>query len=157
MPKTDGVRMVVSPDEKESVCREVLGSAAGKLEKVIDIDNIAAECRLMPMWADFDEGKAVGVAALRETSRCAAEVYLIAVRKDYQRHKIGKALFTALLNYSRRQRYEYLQVKTLRSGVDPEYDSINVFYESLGFRELEVLKIWGEDRPCQILIRNVNY
>ena len=47
-------------------------------------------------------------------------------------------------------------MKTLRTGVCPEYDSANVFYQSLGFRELEVLPIWGEENPCQILIRNVN-
>ncbi|MBD9060712.1 MAG: N-acetyltransferase [Ruminococcaceae bacterium] len=156
MPKTSGVKMVVDPAEKESMCREALGDFPEKLERENGIEDIVAQCRLMPVWADLDGDAVRGVAALRETSPCAAEVFIIAVRKEFQRHKIGKALFTALLNYARRQGYEYLQVKTLRTGVCPEYDSANVFYQSLGFRELEVLPIWGEENPCQILIRNVN-
>lgn len=156
MPKSTGVRMVVNPAEKETACREVLGDFPEKMEREKSAEDIAAQCRLMPVWADLDGDIVRGAAALRETSPCAAEVFFIAVRKEYQRHKIGKALFTALLNYARRQGYEYLQVKTLRTGVCPEYDSANVFYQSLGFRELEVLPIWGEENPCQILIRNVN-
>ncbi len=157
MPKTTGVRMIVNPDEKEQVCREVLSAFPEKLEREKSIEEFAQKCRTMPVWADVDGDVVRGVAVLRETSPCAAEIFVICVRKEFQRHKIGKALFTALLNYARRQGYEYLQVKTIKNGVCQEYDSANVFYQSLGFRELEVLPIWGEENPCQILIRNVNY
>ena len=156
MPKTSGVKMVVNPGDKESFCREVLSDFPEKLQRENGTEDIASGCRTMPMWAEFDGDIVRGIAALRETSSCAAEVFVIAVRKEYQRHKVGKLLFTALLNYARRQGYEYLQVKTTKKGISPECDSAIVFYESLGFRELEVLPLWGEDNPCQIFIRNVN-
>lgn len=157
MPKTTGVRLVINPAEKEAVIKEVLSAIPEKAERGQSIDDIAAQCRLMPVWADMDGDIVRGFAALKETSPCAAELYAMGVKKEYQRHKIGKALFTAVLNYARRQQYEYLQVKSVRNGTDPEYDSANVFYQSLGFRELEVLPLWGDELPCQVFIRNVNY
>ena len=54
MPKTTGVKMVVNPAEKESVCREVLGDFPEKLERENGIEDIVAQCRLMPVWADLD-------------------------------------------------------------------------------------------------------
>lgn len=57
---------------------------------------------MLPLWADIDEGTVRGFIALRETSPYAAEIYVMGVKKEYQRHKIGKGMFTALLNYARR-------------------------------------------------------
>lgn len=157
MPKLSGVKQVISPDEKEQICREVLTSLPEWAEKAQSIDEHAVSCRMLPMWADHDEGVLRGFISLRETSPYAAEIYVMGVKKEFQRHKIGKAMFTALLNYARRQGYEYLQVKTVRQGTSAQYDTANTFYQSLGFRELEVLPLWNESTPCQIYIRNVNY
>lgn len=157
MARSAGVKQIISPDEKESVCREVLTQLPEWFERRESVEDYSVKCRLLPVWADMDDTTVRGFIALRETSPCAAEIFVMGVKKEYQRHKVGKGLFTALLNYARRQGYEYIQVKTVKSGVSPEFDSTNIFYQSLGFRELEVLPLWDESTPCQILIRNVNY
>ena len=72
MPKTTGVRMIVNPDEKEQVCREVLSVFPEKLEREKSIEEFAQKCRTMPVWADVDEDVVRGIAVLRETSACAA-------------------------------------------------------------------------------------
>lgn len=154
------VRQIISPDEKETICRELLTAVPEWKGYAADIDNCAAQCRMMPLWADIDEDEEIsmrGFLALKETSPCAAEIYVMAIRGEYERRKVGKGLLTAMLSYARRQGYEYLQVKAVKTGVSPEFDSLNVFYQSLGFRELEVLPLWGEKLPCQIYIRNVNF
>ena len=151
------VKQIISPDEKEAVCRETLGTLHGSFEDEKAANEYAVNCRALPMWASYDEGMLQGFLALRETSPYAAEIYVMGVKPEFQRHKIGKALFTSMLSYARRQGYEYLQVKTVRQGVYTEYDTANTFYQSLGFRELEVLPIWDEKNPCQIYIRNVNF
>lgn len=154
------VRQIISPDDKESICRELLNALPEWKGFAGNIEEYAAQCRMMPLWADIDEDEKVslrGFLALRETSPCAAEIYVMGIRGEFERRKVGKGLMTAMLSYARRQGYEYLQVKTVKSGVSPEYDSINVFYQSLGFRELEVLPLWGAELPCQIYIRNVNF
>lgn len=157
MPKISGVKQIISPDEKEQICREVLTALPDWAGKEHSIDEQAAACRMLPLWADIDEGAVRGFIALRETSAYAAEIYVLGVKKEYRRDKIGKSLFTALLNYARRQGYEYLQVKTVKEGTNDQCDSANTFYRSLGFRELEVLPLWSENIPCQVYIRNVNF
>ena len=111
MPKISGAKQIINPDEKEKICREVLTSLPEWSGKDKSIDVHAAACRMLPLWADIDEGTVRGFIALRETSPYAAEIYVMGVKKEYQRHKIGKGMFTALLNYARRQGYEYLQVR----------------------------------------------
>lgn len=157
MLKSSVVKQIINPDEKEKICRDVLTDLPDWFEQKNSIDDYAANCRMLPIWANMDGETVRGFIALRETSPYAAEIYVMGVKKEYQRHKIGKGLFTALLNYARRQGYEYLQVKTVKQGVYTVYDSANTFYQSLGFRELEVLPIWDETNPCQIYIRNVNF
>ena len=157
MPKISGAKQIINPDEKEKICREVLTSLPEWSGKDKSIDVHAAACRMLPLWADIDEGTVRGFIALRETSPYAAEIYVMGVKKEYQRHKIGKGMFTALLNYARRQGYEYLQVKSVKEGTSEQFDTANTFYQSLGFRELEVLPLWSEKIPCQVYIRNVNY
>ena len=50
-----------------------------------------------------------------------------------------------------RKGYEFIHVKTVRSGVYEDYDITNEFYKSLGFKKLEVLPdYWDEANPCQI-------
>ena len=144
MPKISGAKQIINPDEKEKICREVLTSLPEWSGKDKSIDVHAAACRMLPLWADIDEGTVRGFIALRETSPYAAEIYVMGVKKEYQRHKIGKGMFTALLNYARRQGYEYLQVKTVKEGTSEQFDTANTFYQSLGFRELEVLPLWSE-------------
>ncbi len=154
------VRQIINPDEKETICRELLAAVPEWKGYAADIEEYAAQCRMTPLWADIDEDERIslrGFLALRETSPCAAEIYVMGIRGEFERRKVGKGLMTAMLSYARRQGYEYLQVKTVKSGVSPEYDSINVFYQSLGFRKLEVLQLWGAELPCQIYIRNVNF
>lgn len=157
MAKSGTVKQVISPDEKEAVCREMLMELPKWAEDISRVDEFAVNCRMMPVWASFDDSRLQGFLALRETSAYAAEIYVMGVKKEYQRHKVGKNLFTAMLNYARRQDYEYIQVKTVKQGVHPEYDTASTFYKSLGFRELEILPLWDEKTPCQIYIRNVNF
>lgn len=53
-------------------------------------------------------------------------------------------------------KYDFLQVKTVKMGMYKEYDRTNLFYKSLGFKELEVLDIWDENNPCQVYIMKVD-
>ena len=50
----------------------------------------------------------------------------------------------------------FIQVKTVKMGVYEDYDKTNLFYLSLGFKELEVFpKLWDEANPCQIYIMSI--
>lgn len=157
MARSGTIRQIINSDEKESICRLILSDIPEWLRHGENINDYAAACRAIPFWADAEDDEVRGFISLRETSPCAAEIFAMGVRSDYQRRKVGKGLFTAALNYARRQGYEYIQVKTVKQGISAEYDSLNIFYQSLGFRQLEILPLWGSEIPCQIYIRNVNF
>lgn len=48
--------------------------------------------------------------------------------------------------------YSFMQVKTVKMGVYPEYDATNRFYLACGFQEFEVLPLWDEANPCQVYV-----
>ena len=78
------------------------------------------------------------------------------VLKSCHRRGIGRQLFTEAADYARKAGYLFIQVKTVREGLYPDYDATNRFYRSLGFSELEVLPdLWDQDNPCQIYIMNL--
>ena len=93
---------------------------------------------------------------MKETSRYAVEIYVMGVKKEYQRLGIGGKLFQAFYKYAQKKGYEFIQVKTVREGMYPEYDLTNKFYQKVGFRELECLQeLWDEANPCQVYVMNV--
>ena len=84
------------------------------------------------------------------------ELAVMGVRKECHRKGIGRKLFAAARDYAARQEYEFIQVKTVRSGVYEDYDITNEFYKSLGFKELEVFpEYWDEANPCQIYVMSL--
>ena len=94
---------------------------------------------------------------MRETSKYSVEIYVMGVRKEYQRLGIGSRLFEVFYKYASEKQYEYIQVKTVREGMYPDYDLTNHFYQKIGFRELECIEeSWDEANPCQIYIMAVN-
>lgn len=107
----------------------------------------------MPFWACFLEEKPAGFIALKETSRSAAEVFVMGVLNRFHRQGIGRALFQAFYAYAKERGYEYLQVKTVDEGHFEEYDRTRLFYEGLGFRRLEVFPtLWDPHNPCLVLV-----
>ena len=70
---------------------------------------------------------------------------VMGVFRECHRKGTGRKLFAAARDYAVRKEYEFIQVKTVRSGVYEDYDITNEFYMSLGFKELEVLPdYWDE-------------
>ena len=81
------------------------------------------------------------------------ELAVMGVKKECHRKGAGRRLFTAAKDYAVREGYSFIQVKTVRSGMYPDYDITNEFYKSLGFKELEVLEeYWDAANPCQIYV-----
>ena len=107
----------------------------------------------LPFWAASDNNKYVGFITLKETSRDAVEIHCMGVLKSWQRMGIGRLLFNSLFNYAKKNEYYILQVKTVNQGCYKEYDQTVAFYESLGFRKLEVFPtLWDEWNPCLIMV-----
>ena len=105
------------------------------------------------MVASWDGDGPNGFLCLKQTGRDTAELAVMGVLPEYHRQGIGTSLFETARRIAVERGYSFLQVKTVQWGRYPEYDATNLFYQSLGFKEFEVLPtLWGEWNPCQIYV-----
>ena len=110
---------------------------------------------VLPNTAAFHDGEIVGVCVVQNHTEVAAEIEVLAVRRDLHRHGIGRQLVEAVEIELRRAGVRLLQVKTLGpSGNSAEYAWTRAFYESIGFLPLEERSdIWGPGNPCLICVK----
>ena len=108
------------------------------------------DTRSFPNTAALHNGEIVGVCVVQNHTDVAAEIEVLAVRRDLHRHGIGRQLVEAVEIELRGAGVRLLQVKTLGpSGKSAEYARTRAFYESIGFLPLEERSdIWGPGNPA---------
>lgn len=147
---------ITDAQEKEKIASYILNALPDWFGLPDSTTSYITNSKVMPFWAYYREGKAVGFISLKETAAYTAEIYVMGVLKEYHHCGIGRALWDAFLSYAKEQGYEFVQVKTVQKGHYIEYDQTNSFYEALGFRELECFtSLWDAQNPCQIYIMKI--
>lgn len=147
------VFFVAEPEKRSAIAREVLLDLPEWFGIPEYTENYIRECANMPLWACTDSGLIAGFLAIKETSPYAVELNVMGVKKAHHRTGIGKALFETMLAFVKAQGYSFLHVKTVDEGHYQEYDDTRLFYESVGFRKLEVLpELWDPENPCLLMI-----
>ena len=147
------IRFVAEPQKRSAFAREVLLDLPEWFGIPENTENYIHVCGGMPFWVCEDSGEIAGFIAVRETSPYAVEISVMGVKKAHHRSGIGKALFASMYAFVKAQGYAFLHVKTVDAGLYPEYDDTRMFYESLGFRKLEVLpELWGPENPCLLMV-----
>lgn len=147
---------VVERAEKQSITRDILealpewfGLPESREEYITDSADKLFFCA-------YREENTIGFLYLKRTGEDTAELAAMGVLKDYHRNGVGRALFERAREAVRARGYSFLQVKTVQMGKYAEYDQTNLFYRSLGFKELEVFPtLWDEGNPCQIYVMTV--
>ena len=107
-----------------------------------------------PFFAAYHDSNPVGFVAIRVHNPISAEIFVMGIHKENHRQGIGRKLIEHCINYSIDKKIEYLSVKTLdESREDESYRQTRMFYQSVGFKPLEVLPtLWGEENPCLLMI-----
>ena len=147
------VRQIELPSDKEAISKAILESLRDWFEIDETRNAYISGSRDQVFFAAFDEDQPVGFLCLKETGKQTVELAVMGILKPYHRRGIGRRLFSAAASYARKAGYQFMQVKTVREGVYPDYDITNRFYRSLGFCELEVFPdLWDRDNPCQVYI-----
>lgn len=147
------VRQVFEDTEKRSITKFILealpdwfGIPEAREEYIRDSKGKIFFCACL-------ENRPIGFVYLKQTGKDTLELAVMGVLKEHHRKGIGKALFDAAKDVACKSGFSFLQVKTVQMGKYEEYDRTNLFYLSLGFRELEVFPtLWDEWNPCQIYI-----
>ena len=150
------IRFIEDKNEKSRISREILEALTDWFEVEESREQYIRESEDQPFWAAVEDGVFEGFLCLKETGKETMELAVMGVKKDCHRKGIGRRLFSAAKDYAAQKGYEFIQVKTVRSGVYEDYDITNEFYRSLGFKELEVLPdYWDEANPCQIYVMSL--
>lgn len=150
------VRAIEGAEEKRGIARRVLADLPEWFGMPDYTNEYIEKSAELPFWASFQESEPTGFIALKETSRYTAELFVMGVMKRFHRQGAGRELFNVFYEYAKAKGYEFLQVKTVDEGHYDEYDQTRLFYESLGFRKLEVFPtLWDPHNPCLILVMSV--
>jgi len=113
------------------------------------------DSKKLPLWVAKKSNETIGFITLKETSEDTCEVHCMGVKKAYHRKGIGRRLQKSLEDFAR-ERYQYIQVKTVDEGHYEEYNQTVAFYKTMGFKKLEVFPtLWDEWNPCLILIKKI--
>jgi GNAT superfamily N-acetyltransferase len=143
---------VKEPDEKQRICAGVLSSLPEWFGIPSAVDEYIDGVATLPTFAVDDDA----FLSLKLHTPAAAEIYVMAVRPERHRQKLGSALVSAAEAFLRERHVEFLQVKTLGpSRPNERYERTRRFYEAWGFRALEEIHgLWGAN-PCLLMIKRL--
>lgn len=79
------------------------------------------------------------------------------VLRAYHRQGVGRRLIASCEDFCRAHKMEFLTVKTLdASRPDEGYGKTRLFYQSAGFKPLEVFPLlWDESNPCLFMAKHI--
>ena len=117
----------------------------------------AADCDRFPTFI-AGEAEPVAFLTLREHFSESWEVHCIAVHASHRGSGIGRRLHHGVESWLQQQGARILQVKTLAAThPSPEYAQTRLFYEAMGYVQLEVFpNLWGPRLPVLQLVKSLS-
>jgi GNAT superfamily N-acetyltransferase len=141
--------------KKSAICNDILRALPNWFGIEASIVDYAGQVRSMPFYAAFDVQAPVGFSAIKVHNAFTAEICVMGILKNYHRQGIGRKLITLAEQYRRERKMEFLTVKTLDASRESKsYEKTRLFYQSVGFRPLEVFPLlWDKDNPCLFMAK----
>jgi len=151
------IKEIIDSDKKTVICNFTLRALPSWFGNEPAIIDYSEKVKAMPFYAAYDEDEAIGFVALKIHNIYTAEVCVMGILKDYHRQGIGKKLIGYCEAYCKQNRIEFLTVKTLDGSTESKsYEKTRLFYQSLGFKPLEVFPLyWDIDNPCLFLVKSI--
>lgn len=150
------IKVLDNKDEKQKITRTILEALPEWFEVEESRETYIKESRDEIMVAAFEDDEPAGFLCLKQTGKDTVELAVMGVLKKFHRKGIGRSLFEKAREIAKDQGYSFMQVKTVKMGMYEDYDRTNLFYLSLGFKELEVFPLyWDEANPCQIYVMSL--
>ena len=121
--------------EKQRVARRILEGLPDWFGVPEAVDRFVEESAEQRFFACMQDDVPVGFLALKQTGSATVEVAVMGVLSNCHRQGIGSALLDAARKSAAEAGYAFMQVKTVKMGMYPDYDRTNRFYLSQGFQE----------------------
>ncbi len=113
------------------------------------------ESKKLPLFAARINDKVIGFITLKETSEDVCEIHCMGVKKEYHGRGIGTKLQHEVEEWAK-EKYVFMQVKTVDEGHYNHYNQTVAFYKSVGFKKMEVFPtLWDEWNPCLVMIKKI--
>lgn len=110
----------------------------------------------LPTWIATVAGRDAGFVSVARPMPRSADVYCMAVHRDFHGRGIGTALVRCVEAALKADGVEYLQVKTQGpSKPSAEYARTLHFYEKVGFVPLEEFQGLWQGIPCLVLVKKL--
>lgn len=149
------IENIKDPKEKSKIVEDVLLDLPEWFGLPESTKQYIEESKELPLLVARDDNNVIGFITLKETSPDVCEIHCMGIKKAYHRKGIGKKLQDSFEELAK-EKYEYIQVKTVDEGHYKEYDQTIAFYEGVGFKKMEVFPtLWDEWNPCLILIKKI--
>jgi GNAT superfamily N-acetyltransferase len=140
-----------------ATCREILDTVPTWFGIPESNDEYVAFVDTHDTWvAHSAQGEPIGLISGRRHFPETAEIEVLAVRLDWHRCGVGRALVDVFENHHRASGARMLEVKTLGpSHDDVGYAATRRFYTGVGFIPIEEMWIWGPDNPALVLCKPI--
>lgn len=152
------IKEVRNAEEKYNICKNILQELPGWFGIERAIEDYANGVQNMPFYASFVQSMPFGFISINIQTTDTAEIYIMAVMKEFHRQGVGKALFQCCEKFCMDRKISFITVKTMdASHPDENYDKTRAFYIAMGFKPIGVFKtIWDEDNPCLLLAKHLS-
>lgn len=147
------VKQVTGCADKQYITRYILEALPGWFQVEESREEYIKNSVDKNFFCAYDDNNPVGFLYLKQTGKDTVELAVMGVLEQYHRKGVGRSLFENAKSKAKELGYTFMQVKTVQMGKYEDYDRTNMFYISLGFKELEVFPLlWDEANPCQIYV-----
>ena len=149
------INQIMEPELKAKIVEEILLDLPDWFGLPESTKKYIEDSKALPLWLASVGDETAGFVTLSQSSEDCAELHCMGVKKRYHHKGIGTRLFMALEEYAK-QKFSYLQVKTVEEGRYREYDLTVAFYKRMGFAKLEVFpQLWDKNNPCLIMVKKI--
>ncbi|NLF30890.1 MAG: GNAT family N-acetyltransferase [Planctomycetes bacterium] len=147
------IRIAPLPAGGAAECEAILRSLPEWFGQEGAIRDWRGDLPFLETCAALEDGRIVGFVCLKDLQPRLAEIHVIAVRREWHRRGVGRALVEHAERACLARDITALEVKTLGPGEpDEAYAGTRAFYAAMGFEPVEeTTRIWGQANPCLIL------
>jgi GNAT superfamily N-acetyltransferase len=160
VPDQTSISIQPLPPSQTSTVEAILRSLPDWFGIESAILNYVREAGVYPTYlaglSGCDDAGFITVRTHRPHAPQAGEIHCMAVRQEFHRRGLGRALVGFAESALRSQGVRYLQVKTMGpSRPNHEYAETLKFYKAMGFTPLEELLGFWDGLPCLILVKQL--